>query len=209
MPIRISPERLVGLALVIGVHAAALYGLWQHRLIPGADEAATLFVNFIAPPPPEKKPVIQPPPQPKPRPVEKSQPRQIVAEAPVIAPTEPVAPPPPAVPPPPIIEAPPPPPAAPITIAGELSVVCTDRPPPRYPAISRRMNEEGTVVLRVELDEKGQITASTVGTSSGYPRLDEAALAAVRNWRCTAAQRGGQPVRATALQPFKFILQGS
>jgi protein TonB len=209
MPVRFAPERLAGLTLVIALHAALLYGLWQHRLIPGADEAVTLFVNFIAPPPPpEKKPVIQPPPEPKPQPVEKPQPRQIVAEAPVIAPTEPVVPPPPPAPPPPVIEAPAPP-AAPIALSGELAVVCAERPSPHYPPISRRMNEEGTVVLRVELDENGRIGATRIHASSGHPRLDEAALAAVRNWRCTAAQRGGQPVRATALQPFKFILQGN
>jgi protein TonB len=62
--------------------------------------------------------------------------------------------------------------------------------------------------LRVELDELGKVSAAWVATSSGFARLDEAALAAVRAWRCTPAQRDGQPVRAVALQPFNFILQG-
>jgi protein TonB len=39
----------LGLVLVCLLHAAALYGLWSHRLIPSPQEAMTLFVNFIAP----------------------------------------------------------------------------------------------------------------------------------------------------------------
>lgn len=105
--------------------------------------------------------------------------------------------------------APMPMPAGPMTIAGELSVACPERSAPAYPMASRRMGETGTVVLQVELDERGKITAARVGTSSGHVRLDEAALKAVRAWRCTPATRNGEPVRAIALQPFKFVLQGT
>lgn len=209
---RLSPARAVGLAFVLGLHAAALWGLWQHRLMPNAQEMATLFVNFITPPPPEKKVEPKPPPpRPRPRPIEKPKPRQIVAEIPVVAPTDHVAPPPP---PTPVIEAPPAPaappkPMGPVMLGGDLSVACPERTPPRYPPHSRRMAEEGTVVLRVELTETGDVGAARVQSSSGFARLDEAALNAVRTWRCHPALRHGQPVRATALQPFNFILQGS
>jgi len=93
-------------------------------------------------------------------------------------------------------------------LSGELSVTCPERTPPRYPPASRRMGEAGTVVLRVELDERGNVDAARVHSSSNHSRLDEAAVAAVKTWRCTPAHRDGQPVRATALQPFNFILQG-
>lgn len=203
--------RSIGLLLVLALHAAALWGLWQHRLPPTPQEAITLFVNFIAPPPPEKKVELTPPPRPKP--IEKPRPRQIVAETPVVAPTGYVAPPPPPQPAPALTAPPapvaPPKPAGPLTLTGELSVACPERTPPRYPPLSRRMGEEGTVGLRVELDEQGKVCAARVSGSSGFARLDEAALSAVRAWRCTPAQRDGQPVRAVALQPFKFILQGS
>jgi len=208
-----TPERAAGLAFVLALHAAALWGLWQHRLIPNAQEVATLFVNFITPPPPEKKVELKPPP-PKTKPIEKPQPRQIVAETPVIVPTDHVAPPPPTAP---VIEAPPAPvappappkPAGPVMLGGDLSVACPERTPPRYPPHSRRMHEEGTVVLRVELDEQGNVAAAHVSNGSGSARLDNAALAAIKNWRCTPPLRDGQPVRAVALQPFKFVLQGS
>jgi protein TonB len=208
-----SMERIAGLVLVLMLHAAALWGLWQHRLLPTPQEAMTLFVNFIAPPAPEKKEEPKRPPSPKPKPIEKPQARQIVAETPVVAPTDYIAPSPPPKPEPapvPIIEAPPlPMPAGPVALSSELAVACPERPPPMYPAISRRLGEEGTVVLRVELDEQGNIGRVRISSSSGLARLDEAALAAIRTWHCTPAMRDGQPVRATALQPFKFVLQGN
>ncbi|MBK9782862.1 MAG: TonB family protein [Betaproteobacteria bacterium] len=207
---RLPLDRLVGLAFVLALHAAALYGLWQHRLIPSPQEAMTLFVNFIAPPAPEKKEEPKLPP-PKPKPIEKPQPRQIIAETRVIVPTDYVAPPPPEKSSPePVIQAPPMPlPPGPMALSSELSVACPERSAPAYPAQSRRLGETGVVVLRVELGESGNVALARVDRSSGYPRLDEAALAAVRTWRCTPATRNGHPVRAVALQPFNFILNGN
>jgi protein TonB len=203
--------RSIGLLFVVALHATALWGLWQHRLLPDAREAVTLFVNFITPPPPKKIEEPRRPPPPKPKPIEKPQPRQIVAETPVVAPADPVAPSPPPRPAP-VIEAPPAPPprpAEPILLGGELSVACPERTPPRYPHHSRRMGEEGSVVLRVELDERGNVSTARVATSSGFARLDEAALAAVRGWRCVPPTHHGRPARAVAVQPFNFVLQGS
>lgn len=204
---RITAERAAGLAFVLALHGAALWALWSQRLIPAPAEAATLFVNFIAPPPQTEEPKREPPP--KPRAIEKAQPRQLVAETPMLAAPDPVAPvPPPA--PAPVIEAPPAPvPAGPVTLSAELSLGCPQRSTPAYPAVSRRLGETGVVVLRVELAENGEVAEATVKNSSGYPRLDNAALNVVRNWRCNPATRNGRPVRAVALQPFNFILQGN
>lgn len=202
---RLAPERAAGLALVVALHAIAFYGLWSYRLIPVPDEVVTLFVETLTETPPPKP---MEPPKPvkleKPRPVE---PQQLVAQAPVVSPTEPVAPPPK---PAPVVEAPPAPPprpAGPVTLGSELSVVCPERTPPRYPALSRRRGEEGVVTLRVELDEQGQVSSARVATGSGFAQLDEAALSAVKTWRCTPARRNGEPVRAVAMQPFKFVLE--
>jgi protein TonB len=217
----LRPEQWIGLILVLALHAAALYGLWRAKLIPAPTEAATVFVNFINPPAPPKP---KEPPKPKlpvvkPVPVKLDTPRppepqhaHLVTQAPVTAPTDVVEPPPPVVvaptPQPPAPPAPPPKPAGPVNLSTELSVSCTDRPPPVYPALARRMGEEGKVVLRVELGEDGRIAQATVATSSGSGRLDQAALAAIKNWRCNAAQRDGHAVRAVAMQPFNFILEG-
>ena len=226
MRIALNAEKLTGIVLVLGIHAAALYGLWSHRLLPSPAETATLFVNFIAPPTQAVPPVplIPPPPKaepvkmqpPTPRPIE--QPRQLVAETPAVAPTEPVAPIAPAPPPKPaaVIEAPAAPApsapaaaAAPLSLGGELSLSCPERTQPAYPAMSRRRGETGTVILLVELDEQGSVAAARIDTSSGFERLDQAALAAVKTWRCQPPRRNGQAVRGIARQPFKFILQGT
>lgn len=196
-------ERLAGLAIVTLLHGAALYGLWSHRILVVPDEVVTLFVETITTPPPPPKETPKPARLEKPRPVEKPRPQQLVAEAPVLSPAEPVSP-----PPPPVIEAPPARPAGPMTLGAELAVSCPERSAPAYPPLSRRLGETGKVVLRVELDATGRVSGAHVLTSSGSSRLDAAALAAVRSWRCQPAQRDGQAVPAVAMQPFKFTLEG-
>ena len=210
MKSQLAWDKLSGVILVAALHLAVLWGLWQHRLLPSPVDAATLFVNFIAPQAPARQEQPQRPP-PRPRPMDKPQPSQIVSEAPVPAPADYVAPPPPSKPvPAPVIEAPPMAlPVGPVLMSAELSAACPERRAPDYPALSRRMGEAGIAVLRVELDEQGHVAAAGIASGSGYARLDEAALAAVRTWRCTPARRNGQPVRAVALQPFRFILQGN
>lgn len=202
----LSP-RWPGLAFVSLLHAAAVYGLWQHRLLPSPVDAATLFVNFIAPPAPQKMEQPKQPPPPKPRSIEKTQPRQLVAATPLVAATDYVAPPPRQEP---VVEAPRMPlPAGPLALGAELSVACPERAPPQYPAASRRRGESGIVVLRVELDEQGLVASARVETASGHDHLDQAALTAVKTWRCNPPLRNGQPSRAVAKQPFHFVLQGS
>ena len=89
----------------------------------------------------------------------------------------------------------------------ELSVLCPQRSPPAYPALSRHLHEQGEVRLRVEIDERGQIGSVTVTASSGSRRLDEAARQAVRAWRCQPAEQDGHGVRAVALQSLDFELR--
>jgi len=200
----IGVGKIAGLAVVTAVHAAMLYVLWGQRIPVLPDEVVTLFVDTITLVPPAPKEAPRPLRMEKPRAAERPQPQQLAAAAPVQSPAEPVAPP---APPAQATEAPPARPAGPVTLGGELAVSCPERSAPAYPPQSRRLGEEGKVVLRVELDEQGAVSAAQVATPSGFARLDEAALAAVRRWRCTPAQRDGRPVRAVALQPFKFVLQ--
>lgn len=213
-------NKLVGLLVVLAMHGALLYAAMSYKLIPPPQEAVTLFVNLINPPPPKKEELPPPePPKPPPKKVELVKQKPIVqpppapvlvTEAPVVSAAEPVAP-----PPQPVIEAPaelvvelPVKPAQPVMMSSELSLACPQRPPPDYPANSRRLGEQGQVKLKVELDETGRVTSASVAESSGYKRLDAAGLAAVKSWRCNAATRDGKAVRAVALQPFDFILEG-
>lgn len=213
--------RLAGLSVVLAVHGALFYSLWHYRAPPPPVETATLFVDLLTEPakPESPEPARPEPPKPKPKPVKREKPvqplQQLVAQTPVVLPSDQVASPPPPVPTPqiealaePVPPAPPPKPAGPVALSGELALTCPDRAPPSYPAISRRLGEEGKVILRVELDETGRVDRVTVKTSSGFARIDEAALATVKRWRCNPARRDGMAVRAVAIQPFNFVLEG-
>jgi protein TonB len=234
---RLQWDHALALLLVLAVHGAVVYGLWNTRVIPHPSEAVTLFVSLVSPPPPQAKPQAAPSPapteQPKPtKPIKPSKPakpaerikpetarepphRHLAAEAPVVSPDEATEPLPPAAPgaAPPESRPPGPPalpsqPTGPVSLSSDLALVCPVRTPPPYPERSRRLAETGKVVLRVELDETGRVSTAQVITSSGHKRLDAAALAAVRTWRCQPAQRDGQAVRSVALQPFEFTLEG-
>lgn len=216
-------DKFIALLLVLVLHGALFYAAMSYKLIPPPQEAVTLFVHLINPVPPKKEEPPPPkPPKPLPpkqvtlvkeRPILRPEPVPVlVAETPVTQVTDYVAPAPPPVP---VVEAPPAPepepvapakPTGPITLTSDLSLTCPQRTLPNYPAASRRAGEHGRVVLRVELDEAGQITGVKVKESSGHKRLDEAGLAAVKTWQCDAAMRDGKAVRAVAMQPFDFIL---
>ena len=80
-------------------------------------------------------------------------------------------------------------------------------PPPAYPAMSRRLREEGRVLLLVRVSPQGHAESVQVRQTSGFERLDEAGLAAVRQWRFVPARRGDEPVAATVLVPLEFKLE--
>ncbi|UPG94289.1 energy transducer TonB [Luteibacter aegosomatissinici] len=76
-------------------------------------------------------------------------------------------------------------------------------PSPRYPMEALRAHREGQVVLSVTVTPDGDVTAVSVGRSSGDPSLDDAAEEAVRNWRFAAADRAP---RYTSDLPIRFEL---
>ena len=65
-----------------------------------------------------------------------------------------------------------------------------DNPAPLYPVISRRMMEEGTVLLRVFVEPNGRPSQIQVSTGSGSHRLDQTAQEAVWRWKFAPARRG-------------------
>lgn len=80
-------------------------------------------------------------------------------------------------------------------------------PPPAYPIQSLRNHEQGTVLLRVEVDTRGQPVAVSVERSSGSRNLDQAARQQVlKHWRFEPAQRDGVAVPAIGMVPVQFSL---
>jgi len=80
--------------------------------------------------------------------------------------------------------------------------------PIAYPPALYREGVEGTVVLRLFIDETGRIVpdSTVVAEGSGYPPLDSAALAGVAELQYAPARRNGVAVATTFLQPVQFQL---
>jgi periplasmic protein TonB len=83
-----------------------------------------------------------------------------------------------------------------------------DNPPPAYPERARRNGWSGEVLVKVAVDASGEVTATDLENSSGHPILDEAALAAVRNWHFVPARQGSRPLPWEVLVPIRFRLSG-
>jgi protein TonB len=82
-------------------------------------------------------------------------------------------------------------------------------PPPPYPAISKRLGEQGRVVVRVYIDESGVPKEAQLAVKSGYSRLDSAALEAVMSWRYVPAKRGTVPLAMWFNVPVTFDLKSN
>jgi protein TonB len=91
---------------------------------------------------------------------------------------------------------------------GDLSSRMISAQPPTYPVDSRRLREQGTVVLSVLLATDGRVERLSIARSSGFPRLDHAASSAVRRWRWSPTMRDGQPVPVQGNVVIPFVLRG-
>lgn len=82
-----------------------------------------------------------------------------------------------------------------------------NNPTPAYPPLSRRLSEQGRVLMRVYVDPQGAPAQVELHQSSGHPRLDSAAEAAVRRWRFVPARQGSHAIGAWVLVPISFNLR--
>jgi protein TonB len=224
------------LALVLAMHIAAFWVLLATTadLTEKPKEAvAPMMVSLLAEPAPEpapkaepapkieikpqpvaKKPVIKPERKPEfkpkvepvPQPQAESTPPTQVQEAPPVsvdsyepsAESKPVAAVPQAVEPQPAPE--------PVVEPPRFGVAYLKNPPPEYPPISRRMGEEGRVVLRVLVSSNGKAETVEIDSGSGSKRLDSAAKDAVKKWQFIPAKRNNEAISAYVLVPLKFEL---
>jgi protein TonB len=200
-------ERYGGLAAAVLLHLVAIWGVLQFEGVRRSIiEAAPIMVNFITPPPE----VHEPPP---PKPVTK-RPEPLLTppvSAPILATKtidspSPLAPPEPISAPLPPIEALPAKPTA--VVPPSFGAAYLQNPPPEYPTASRRLHEEGKVLLRVFVSAAGAADRVEIERSSGSARLDSAAQQAVRAWRFVPARQGDQTVPAWVIVPIQFSLEG-
>lgn len=217
------------LVLVLLIHAVAIFGLlWLNPADTEVKvpEATPMMVSLVSEPAPEPEPEVaeiipKPEPKPvikKPKPVPKKivEPTPIPEEipepvemAPAAAEAEPAIVSEPAPPPAHVIakqEPKPEPVVEEVVEPPKFGAAYLHNPPPAYPALSRRVGEEGRVMLRVLVSKNGDAQQVEIESGSGSSRLDKAALEAVKKWRFIPAKRNNQPVSAYVIVPIQFTL---
>jgi periplasmic protein TonB len=201
-----NPRRMIVFMIIIGIHV-----LFYMALKGGLARAGLQIIQDtimdLPPPPPPPEDLDEPPPPP------------------------PVDVPPPVVPPPlidlPVFEGP----SSAITAqVKETAPRAQTQAPPRqvqitpprikargdriaaainscYPSASRRLSEEGRVLLTITIGADGKAGAMNVSQSSGFERLDAAAECVIRRLPFDPGKRDGQPVEAQATLPIVFKLE--
>lgn len=221
--------------LVLAVHAGAAMWLWRaaSEPVPQAEPTtiSVVMMDNDAPvppaPPAPPSPPQDVPPTPQPVPPAPAARNAAAARAPSVlatptttptaatvptatpaAPTDapaPVAAAAPAVVAPATAQVAPPAPAAPKTLPSS-AVRYLVPPVLSYPRASRDLGESGVVRLRVLVDEQGRPREVEVAKSSGFPRLDQAALVAMRAARFQPHLEDGQPRMVWVQAPLNFQL---
>lgn len=203
-----SASRRSGLlTVVIGLHAAVIAVVIAAKTVVPQIMEMPLIVDLVQPAeikPPEAKPLPvskpqpvfqKPQPRPTPTPViEATQSQVATANAPVASPPD-------------VKPAPPAPPAEAPVVQARFDADYLKNPAPPYPPLSRRMGEEGKVILRVSVNPQGGADQVEIRSSSGSQRLDESAVNTVKHWKFIPAKRGDSAVQSWVLVPIVFKLE--
>ncbi|MDQ1815827.1 energy transducer TonB [Massilia sp. CCM 9210] len=203
------------IAAVVAIHAVLFYLISSgllHRMVDVAIPRAVM-VTFVAPPPPPKPATpaapktvsvakVRPPPPVivPPTPVVQVAVQNTITASPPSAPAVSEAPAAPVA-----VAAPPAPPApGPKTITSGVEYI--QPPQPVYPTMSKRMGEQGKVVLLILVNEKGMPDQVKVQSSSGSSRLDEAGRQAALRAVFKPHVEDGRPVPVYVIVPLTFQL---
>jgi protein TonB len=108
---------------------------------------------------------------------------------------------------PPAPAAPPAPPAPPRIELPSSNAAYLNNPAPAYPALSKRMGEQGKVLLRVLISADGRPEQVEIRQSSGFDRLDRQAQETVMRWRFVPGKRNGVAEAMWYLVPINFVLE--
>ncbi len=230
LPTLSMPWRAALWMLVVLAHLGVALAVLRLAPAAPTDEALqVLEVQWIAPaqtepaplvPPPAPPPELAPPPKPVPARAEPTPavPRSVPAAADA-APIAPALAPAPAPTPAPVVAATPAaaaPAAATAQATDAQAAPATPLPPkmvaisalryleqpkPVYPRVSTELCETGVVTLNILVNEWGVPTEVSVEKSSGYPRLDQSAVKAMRAARFRPYTEGSQ-ARAIRAHPI-------
>ncbi len=188
---RVSTRVYVLAAIVVsGLLHASVAAWWLSRQaqtleMPGVQEVT---VSLISPEPPAPEPVAVPPPPAPPEPEllrddEMAEKHKVIKKKPPERKPQPQPVQEQPLTPTPVAESKPAP--APVTTA-RYDADYLNNPAPGYPQLSRRLGEEGQVMVRAQVSADGKVLSVELKQSSGFERLDEAALKAVAKYRFTS-----------------------
>ncbi len=93
--------------------------------------------------------------------------------------------------------------SAPIVVQNVAYVdkkICT----PKYPRVSRKRGERGKVLVKVFINRDGSSEKVEIEQSSGFNRLDQAAMESAKRCRFVPAKRNGKSVKTLATIPYTF-----
>lgn len=205
------------IVVVFAVHAAAVAAVWQQDAAPTAKEPVVMQAVLLSPPAPvQTKPTPTPAaPKPSTTPVEKkpikpqvkstvAPPKRQPAQQKTPVTTKQVA----AVQASPTSRSAAAVAAPPSYQAPSAEAQGLNNTAPAYPPTSRKKREQGVVWLEVHVGVQGELLEIKLKTSSGFSRLDDAALRAVKQWRFQPALRDGKAVDAWYDLPVRFSLTG-
>ena len=206
--------RYLGLAVVAAFHAALIVALLQYEPVRRSiASAAPVMVSVItpqaeAPHPPPPKQALAPKPlrTSMPPPIERApDPPPVASESAAVyqVTLPPPTPSPPEAPAVQVASAPEPP-----IIPPRFNADYLQNPAPAYPALARRMHEQGRVLIRVLVSADGVPERIELKASSGSARLDNSALETIRTWRFVPARQGEQKIAAWVVIPISFALDG-
>ena len=213
---------------VVLLHVIALWALQNgllHRAV-AVFVPVQLLSEVVEPP----RPVVVPPPPAPPPPTVTKQvvvktrvptppplPQLQAVANPEPAPNAPTAVSTPPVPLPPIaapvavavapVAAPPTPPAPPRIELPSSDAEYLQNPKPSYPSLSKRLGEQGTVLIQVLIGVDGNAQKGEIKKSSGFDRLDQAALTTVLKWRYVPGKRAGVVEAMWFTVPIAFALE--
>ena len=212
----ISRNAIIAL-VVVALHVGFIWAL-QSGLLMRAVEIivpAEVLSQFIEPPAPKIRPVPPAPPTP-PKPVKRAEakapaPQPLAIADPTPSPNAPTGATTPQPAPAPIAAAvavaPAAPPSPPAIQLPSSDASYLQNPKPPYPALSRRLNEQGKTTVRVMIGADGLPQRAELSKSSGFDRLDQAALATVMRWRYVPGKRGGVAEAMWFNVPINWVLE--
>jgi protein TonB len=220
-PVRQLNRNIVIGGSVVLFHVAALWAL-QSGLLRRAVEIVvpvSVLADIVSPPVPKAEPAPQPvvpkPPEPAKQPVARKIERASPAPQPVAVPSPAPSPQAPTgveaqAPAAPAVAAPTA--AAPSPAPAKLELPSSDaeylrNPLPAYPSMSKRLGEQGKVLVRVLIGVDGTPQKAELKPSSGFDRLDRAALEHVMKCRYVPGKVGGVAQAMWYEAPVNFVLE--